>query len=65
MRPLRKGDQLILSGGMFTNCLATIERVDWLENGQRFLLRVTGITCPISYGQDEIERFQRHGIDSN
>ena len=64
-QPLRKGDQITLTGGMFTNLIATVERVDWLEHGQRYVMRVAGITCPLSYSGEEIGRFPRHASDRN
>lgn len=64
-RPLRKGDQILLSGGMFSNLIATVARVDWLEDGQRYHLNVHGITCPMSYSDQQIKRFRRHGINSD
>ena len=53
-RPLRKGDQVTLTGGMFTNLIATIERVDWLEHGKRYVLRIDGITCPLIYEESAL-----------
>jgi len=55
-KPLRKGDQVTFTGGMFTHLIATVERVDWLESGKKYALRVPGITCPLQYAEGDLLR---------
>ena len=61
-KPLRKGDQVTFTGGMFTHLTATVERVDWLENGKKYVLRVPGITCPLQYAESDLLRITSAGI---
>lgn len=55
-KPLRKGDRVTFTGGMFTHLTAIIERVDWLENGKDYVLRVPGIICPLRYAESDLLR---------
>lgn len=54
-KPIRKGSRVRLRGNLFNGAVCVVDRVDWLENGQRYVLKHPHYTCPLSYSQPYLE----------
>lgn len=48
-KPIRKGSRVRIRGNLFNGAVCVVERVDWLENDQRYVLKHPHYTCPLSY----------------
>ncbi|MDU3784043.1 MAG: hypothetical protein E7G42_01400 [Serratia marcescens] len=54
-KPIRKGSRVRIRGNLFNGEVCVVDRVDWLENGQRYVLKHPYYTCPLNYTRGDLE----------
>lgn len=48
-KPIRKGSRVRLRGNLFNGAVCVVDRVDWLDDGQCFVLKHPFYSCPLNY----------------
>lgn len=54
-KPLRKGSRVRICGNLFNGEVCVVDLVDWLENGQRYVLKHPYYSCPLNYTRGDLE----------
>ncbi|MDH2069502.1 hypothetical protein [Pantoea sp. GD03673] len=54
-KPIRKDSRVHLRGNLFEGAICVVDRVDWMEDGQRYVLKHPHYTCPLNYRRWDLE----------
>lgn len=55
IKPIRKGSRVRIRTNLFHGAICVVQRVDWLEHGQLYVLKHPHYTCPLIYSACELE----------
>lgn len=54
-KPTRKGSRVRIRENLFNGAVCVVDRVDWLEHGQLYVLKHPHYTCPLVYSHDQLD----------